>query len=151
MTYWLNIAIIQSERIKEEKKMNETFRQRVEERLKATGTTQRQFAEKLGVSEVTVSRWLSGERNPTLETLEKMAKVLDTTTSYFFTNDEPAVQSSVPVKTNEKSSGEINWGAILGGAAITATAVIAIVALAKAAGKIDDKDKKQIEDILNRN
>lgn len=125
--------------------MNANFRQRVEERLRAVGMTQRQLAEKLDVSEVTVSRWLSGERNPTVETLELMASVLGTTPSYFLT----PVKAEEPVK-DKNDSGQVNWGAILGGAALTATAVIAIVAMAKAAGKIDDKDKQQIEDILSR-
>ena len=50
----------------------------------------------------------------------------------------------------DKNSNGVNWGAILAGTALTATAVIGIVALAKAMGKISDKDKEQIEDILNR-
>ena len=49
-----------------------------------------------------------------------------------------------------KKNDSVNWGAILAGAALTATAVIEIVALAKAMGKLSDKDKEQIEDILNR-
>ena len=49
---------------------------------------------------------------------------------------------------NERQKPEINL--FPAGTALTATAVIGIVALAKAMGKISDKDKEQIEDILNR-
>ena len=60
-------------------------------------------------------------------------------------------QEGSNVKTmQDKNSNGVNWGAILAGTALTATAVIGIVALAKAMGKISDKDKEQIEDILNR-
>ena len=52
-------------------------------------------------------------------------------------------------KTEGKNDG-VNWGAILTGTALTATAVIGIVALAKAMGKLTDKDTEQIKDILDR-
>ncbi|MBR1912885.1 MAG: hypothetical protein IJ828_11100 [Treponema sp.] len=44
----------------------------------------------------------------------------------------------------------VNWGAILTGTALTATAVIGIVALAKAMGKLSENDEKQIKNILDR-
>ncbi|MBQ9537814.1 MAG: helix-turn-helix transcriptional regulator [Treponema sp.] len=46
------------------------------------------LAEKLGVTEVTVSRWLSGERDPSIETLNRIAEALGTSTSYFFITDD---------------------------------------------------------------
>lgn len=44
----------------------------------------------------------------------------------------------------------MDLGAILAGTALTATAVIGIVALAKAMGKLSEKDKDHIQDILSR-
>lgn len=126
--------------------MNESIRSRIEMQLKRKGMTQKDLATRLNVTEVTVSRWLSGERDPSIETLNKIAEELGTTTSYFFVTDNWQNEN----KPAEKKSDSVNWGGILTGAALTATAVIGIVALAKAMGKIDDKDKQQIEDILNR-
>lgn len=126
--------------------MNEAIRSRIEERLRAKKMTQRDLAEKLDVTEVTVSRWLNGERDPSIETLNKIAKVLDTSASYFFIDNSRQNEDKMP----EEKSGSVNWGAILAGTALTATAVIGIVALAKAMGKLNEKDTEQIEDILSR-
>ncbi|MCR4735286.1 MAG: helix-turn-helix domain-containing protein [Treponema sp.] len=126
--------------------MNESVRSKIEMLLRAKKMSQRDLAEKLGVTEVTVSRWLNGERDPSIETLNKIAQALDTTTSDLFTNNSLVNKSAVKEEKSESSG----WGSLLAGTALTATAVIAIVALAKALGKIDDKDKEQIEDILNR-
>ena len=128
--------------------MNENFKNRMETLLKSKGMTQRELASKLGVIEVTVSRWMTdgtNGRNPSIQTLQKIAEILETTT------DSLLGQEGSNVKTmQDKNSNGVNWGAILAGTALTATAVIGIVALAKAMGKISDKDKEQIEDILNR-
>ncbi len=126
--------------------MNEAIRSRIEERLRAKKMTQRDLAENLNVTDVTVSRWLNGERDPSIETLNKIAKVLDTSASYFFIDNSRQNEDKMP----EEKSGSVNWGAILAGTALTATAVIGIVALAKAMGKLNEKDTEQIEDILNR-
>lgn len=128
--------------------MNESVRSRIEERLRALGMTQRDFAARLGVSEVTVSRWLSGERNPSIETFSKIADALRTDTSYLFASDSRAEEKKP--EPEEKKGDSVNWGAILAGTALSATAVIGIVALAKAMGKLSDKDEEQIKDILNR-
>ncbi len=114
--------------------------------LKQKNMTQRDLAEKLEVTEVTVSRWLTGDRDPSIETLNRIAEALGTTTSAFFIKDN---WKDKPKPAEEKES-SVNWGSILAGTALTATAVIGIVALAKAMGKLNDKDKEQIESILNR-
>lgn len=123
--------------------MNETFKNRLAEMLKNKGMKQKDLADALGVSEVTVSRWLSGERKLSMETVEKIADVLQTTPAYLMSENELQ-----PIQQEKKQEG-INWSAILG-TALTATALIGLIAIAKAAGNITEKDKKQIEDILNR-
>ena len=125
--------------------MNENFKNRMETLLKSKGMTQRELASKLGVSEVTVSRWMTDGTNGRNPSIQKIAEILETTP------DSLLGQEGSDVKTiQDKNSNGVNWGAILAGTALTATAVIGIVALAKAMGKISDKDKEQIEDILNR-
>lgn len=102
---------------------------------------------KQNVSEVTVSRWMTdgaNGRNPSVQTLQKIAEILKTSPNYLLGKEDSDIK---PVQ--DKNSDCVNWGAILAGTALTATAVIGIVALAKAMGKISDKDKMQIEDILN--
>ena len=124
--------------------MDANFRSRVETLLKEKGMTQRQLAEKLGVSEVTVSRWMTdgaNGRNPSVQTLQKIADILGTTPNYLLGKE---------LQENKTSGDDVNWGAILAGVGLTATAVIALVALAKAKGKLNENDKKQIETILNR-
>ncbi len=126
--------------------MKEAVINRIEERLRTLKMSQRDLAEKLGVSEVTVSRWLSGDRNPSSKTISEIATALDTTTAYLLSENSESSQENKP----EQKGDSVNWGAILTGTALTATAVIGIVALAKAMGKLTDKDKEQIEDILDR-
>lgn len=126
--------------------MDANFKNRVEMLLKSKGMTQRQLAEKLEVSEVTVSRWMTdgtNGRNPSVQTLQKIAEFLETTPDYLLGKDQQ--EANAPVNQDKG----VNWGAILAGTALTATAVIGIVALAKAMGKINEKDKEQIKNILN--
>lgn len=54
--------------------MNESIRNRFEERLRTRHMMQREFIDRLGVSEVTASRWLNGERNPTMEIFHENGK-----------------------------------------------------------------------------
>ncbi len=49
---------------------------RIEERLKAKGITQKEFAEQLGKSESEVSKWMSGMHNFTLKSIVKIETVL---------------------------------------------------------------------------
>ncbi len=119
--------------------MNATFKKRVEQLLKERGMTQRELAFQLGVSEVTVSRWMTegaNGRNPNVPTLVKMAKILGTNLDYLLGKD---------IQEQKKESS----GSVLGGLVLTAGVVIAAVALAKAAGLLGEKDKAEIENILN--
>lgn len=53
-----------------------TTGERIRLAREARGMTQSQFAEKIGVHWVQVSQWERGERNPKIETLEKIADAL---------------------------------------------------------------------------
>lgn len=68
--------------------MNAYFKGNVETRLKAIGMTQKTLAEKIGVTEVTMSRWLSGSTGMTVDNLEKIAKVLGTTSSFLLSDGQ---------------------------------------------------------------
>lgn len=126
--------------------MSENFKTRLESALRERRMTQRELAARLGISEVTVSRWMAeGEksRSPSVRTLQKIAEVLETTPDYLLGNDENVQKLS-------QKDNEVNWGAFLAGTSLTATAVIGIVALAKAMGKLSDKESEQIKDILDK-
>ena len=51
---------------------------KVRSRLYEKRMTQRDLADRLGVGEVTISRYLNGIRKPTKETVERIARILET-------------------------------------------------------------------------
>lgn len=59
--------------------MSESLGNRISKMLKQRGMTQRDLAIKIGVTEVTISRYISGERIPKAHTLGNIAKALNTT------------------------------------------------------------------------
>lgn len=92
--------------------------------------TQRELAQKLDVSEVTVSRWLNGERSPSRSNLENIAKALGVPPSYLFGNEE------------EKKGG-------LGtGLVVTFGVIFGLVITAVAAGILSKDEKDKIINVL---
>ena len=53
----------------------------ISKRLKKLGMTQRMLADKVGTTEVTISRYVNGERIPKASVMVKIAEVLKTTTT----------------------------------------------------------------------
>lgn len=120
--------------------MNESVRNRIEERLKAKGMTQRELAARLGVSEVTVSRWLSGERNPSIETMSRIASALDTTAAHLLSEDGGGTERRQAEEKVGMSTGlKVTFGVILG-----------LVITAVAAGLLSKDEKDQLVDILKK-
>jgi transcriptional regulator with XRE-family HTH domain len=62
---------------------------RVSMRLTFHGITQKEVADRTGVSQGTVSKWLSG-KPPGLRTLPKLAEVLGVSVEYLLTGKEPS-------------------------------------------------------------
>ena len=58
------------------------FIKRLYSLLEETNTTQRELAEKVNVTEVTISRYLSGERSPRIEIINKIAKYFKVSVDY---------------------------------------------------------------------
>lgn len=54
---------------------NTNFKDQLQELLKKSNLSQKEFAEKLGVTEATVSRYLKGDREPNLNTLAQIANI----------------------------------------------------------------------------
>lgn len=62
--------------------MTKEFGQRLLELMQQQNLTQRQVAESTGITEATMSRYATGEREPKADILAKLASTLGTTTDY---------------------------------------------------------------------
>ena len=60
----------------------------LKELLKKKGIKQKWLADKIGVSEVTVSKWCSEISKPRKGNLEKMSKILNVPTKSLLSNDK---------------------------------------------------------------
>jgi transcriptional regulator with XRE-family HTH domain len=70
--------------------------------LEEEGITQRELAEKIGVTEVTISRYLSGERNPRIEIVSKIANFFNVTVDYLLGINREYGATTPPEKHQEK-------------------------------------------------
>lgn len=68
-----------------------TIAQKIQESLEKKSLTQRELAEKVNVTEATISRYISGTRSPRGEILSRIAAVLGVTTDYLLGNSESSV------------------------------------------------------------
>lgn len=62
--------------------MENSVGRRLEHLLIISNMNQRELADKVGVNEVTISRYIHGKRIPRLEIVAKIAEVLGTSTDY---------------------------------------------------------------------
>ncbi len=70
-------------------KLSNVFRRRVRERLDELGWSQQDLADELGIGKAYVSHLMTGHRNPGLETLESVAKVLAVDASWLISENMP--------------------------------------------------------------
>ena len=61
---------------------NNIFGERVRELLKQNDMSQRELADRIKVTPVTLSRYISGERTPRMSDVSNIATVLNTTANY---------------------------------------------------------------------
>lgn len=61
---------------------NETIRERLNEAIKQSGLKQTEIAKKVGIKQPTVSQYISGKANPSLETFANICIVLDADPAY---------------------------------------------------------------------
>ncbi len=62
--------------------MGKELGQRIGETLKKVGMTQKGLAERIGVTETVISRYISGDREPKPEMLANIATAMETTSDY---------------------------------------------------------------------
>lgn len=76
---------------------NNTFAGRLSELLAERGLTQKELAERVGITEASMSRYMHSERIPKSEIIANMATALHTTSDYLLgTEDEGDVDSDYP-------------------------------------------------------
>jgi transcriptional regulator with XRE-family HTH domain len=60
---------------------------KIKQAVKEAGfSSHREFAKKVGIGETMISQWTSGDRNPSVTTLKKIANATGKPLSYFFDN-----------------------------------------------------------------
>lgn len=62
--------------------------QRIEEMLKTEGLTQSKLANGIGVNQSTVCNWLNGKKEPSIESLWKLADFFDVSVDYLIGRKE---------------------------------------------------------------
>ena len=58
---------------------------RIKEAVQKSGKTQRQIAKEVGITEVSMSRYISGDRVPKASIMPVLAKALDVSTTWLYT------------------------------------------------------------------
>ena len=69
------------------KNTSEIFCERLKRLLKSAGLSQKELAEKIGCTEVTVSRYIAGERVPKATIVVKIANALGVSVDYLIGNE----------------------------------------------------------------
>ena len=64
------------------------FKEKVKELMNQQNITQKELAELSGITEASVSRYLSGERTPRIDIVINFAKALKVDSSYLIYNDD---------------------------------------------------------------
>lgn len=62
--------------------MSKELGKRISEALKKNNTQQKELAERVGITEAVMSRYISGDREPKPDTLANIATALNTTSDY---------------------------------------------------------------------
>ncbi len=62
--------------------------EKIKEAVKKTGLTQYEFEKKFGISENLVSRWIKGDRNPSIRSLKKISEATNIPLDYFLDDTE---------------------------------------------------------------
>ena len=68
--------------------MSKVLGERILSLIQALGVTQKELSERIGTTEATMSRYISGDRDPKAEVLANIATALHTTTDYLLGREE---------------------------------------------------------------
>ena len=76
---------------------------RISDLLEQQGLTQHELAQKAGVTDVSMSRYISGDRTPKAPILSNIAKVLHTTSEYLLGHDVEEVDPELEYYRTQRS------------------------------------------------
>lgn len=74
---------------------------RIKERRRTLSVTQEQLASELGVSRTAVAKWESGEKEPTLQNLTKLCKILGCSSDYLLGIEESPAAAHLSDRARE--------------------------------------------------
>ncbi|MGP1411635.1 MAG: helix-turn-helix domain-containing protein [Peptoanaerobacter stomatis] len=74
--------------------IDKTFGNRLLLALKNKNINQKDFADKIGVTQATISRYIAGVSTPTSSTLQKIVKELNVSMDYFFSDNITDIKNS---------------------------------------------------------
>lgn len=98
--------------------------ERLQELRKRDGYSQEQLAEMLGISRQAVSKWESGQGNPEIDNVIKLAEIYHVSTDYILLGQEKFSAASMPEKRKLSHEAQKTIGII---AIIGATALITVL------------------------
>lgn len=75
------------------------FKERVKSLMKRDNISQKELAKLSGISEASVSRYLSGDLRPRMDILTNIAKVFNVSTSYLVGEEDNVVESDAYEET----------------------------------------------------
>ena len=98
---------------KEENKQKRIFSDRLDELLKKNNVNQKDLAKAINISESLISKYRSGERNPSIDTLEKIANYFNVSLDYLTastqTSDDFLVQTGLTLKAFNVLTNIVNF------------------------------------------
>lgn len=123
--------------------MSKEFGTRVINLLRERNKTQKILAAELNLTDVTLSRYLSGEREPGADTVVKIAQNLNTSCDYLLTGksfDAEAATAQAQGAAQKKGNGA--------DVAVSFAVIAGLILLAIGLGILTDKDKQNLSDML---
>lgn len=109
------------------------------------GITQREFANRMGVSAPTVSAWCSGTKTPRLENIDKMCEILDVSRSYLLGTGyiKPTKENASPKYDSQAEEIEAQMQKMT-----TAPITLQDILLAQSLSKLNDQQKRMLKYML---
>lgn len=74
--------------------VKKTVAEKIAQAIKEKGLTQQQFCKKYGLGESVVSRWLKGNRNPSIKSLKVIANATGLPLNYFLDDSQKNFENS---------------------------------------------------------
>lgn len=86
--------------------MREIIRSNLEQRIAESGYTQKEIAEKLGVSKSSVTNWIKGKNSPDVELVVPICKLLNITIKEFYGEIDDMVETKNSPSAAEAAPGD---------------------------------------------